>query len=146
MCAGVQAEARASVLLEDGDRHPQATARAPVGLVVVDVEVRAVTAVGALGLRGPRHRTVPAGLIVVRRRVVPVSRLVADRWDDPPPGAVGAVRPCAAALRRVLEAERLPQAPGRRTPFGCSRIKHLAEVSATPPASKHRALSSPRRR
>ncbi|WP_189841679.1 AfsR/SARP family transcriptional regulator [Streptomyces umbrinus] len=68
---------------------------------------------GALALKGPRHRAVLARLIVARRRVVPVARLVEDLWEDPPPGAVGAVQTFVAALRRVLEPERPPRAPAR---------------------------------
>ncbi|RSN08408.1 SARP family transcriptional regulator [Nonomuraea sp. WAC 01424] len=64
-------------------------------------------------LKGPRHRAVLARLIVARRRVVPVTRLVADLWDDPPPDAVGAVRTFVAALRRALEPGRPPRAPAR---------------------------------
>ncbi|MBV1937838.1 winged helix-turn-helix domain-containing protein, partial [Streptomyces sp. BV286] len=66
-----------------------------------------------LALKGPRHRAVLARLIVARRRVVPVTRLVEDLWDDPPPGAVGAVQTFVAALRRELEPERPPRAPAR---------------------------------
>ncbi|SEM43540.1 AfsR/SARP family transcriptional regulator [Nonomuraea pusilla] len=66
-----------------------------------------------IALRGPRHRAVLARLIVARRRVVPVARLVEDLWDDPPPGAVGAVRTFVAALRRALEPERPPRAASR---------------------------------
>ncbi|MEV4399259.1 BTAD domain-containing putative transcriptional regulator [Nonomuraea sp. NPDC049607] len=64
-------------------------------------------------LKGPRHRAVLARLIVARRRVVPVTRLVEDLWDDPPPDAVGAVRTFVAALRRALEPGRPPRAPAR---------------------------------
>ena len=66
-----------------------------------------------LALKGPRHRAVLARLIVARRRVVPVSRLVEDLWEEPPPGAVGAVQTFVAALRRVLEPDRPPRAPAR---------------------------------
>jgi DNA-binding SARP family transcriptional activator len=65
----------------------------------------------AIALKGPRHRAVLARLIIARRRVVPVTRLVEDLWDDPPDGAVGAVRTFVAALRRALEPERPPRAP-----------------------------------
>ncbi len=66
-----------------------------------------------LALRGPRHRAVLARLIVARRRVVPVARLVADLWDEPPSDAVGAVRTFVSALRRSLEPGRPPRAPAR---------------------------------
>ena len=64
-------------------------------------------------LRGPRHRAVLARLVVAHGRVVPVGRLVDDLWDDPPPGAVGAVRTFVAALRRALEPDRPPREPAR---------------------------------
>ena len=64
-------------------------------------------------LRGPRHRAVLARLLVARGRVVPVDRLVDDLWDDPPPGAVSAVRTFVAALRRALEPDRAPRTPPR---------------------------------
>lgn len=67
----------------------------------------------AIALKGPRHRAVLARLIVARRRVVPVSRLIEDLWEDPPPGAVGAVRTFVAALRRALEPQRPPRSPAR---------------------------------
>ncbi|ATL72354.1 BTAD domain-containing putative transcriptional regulator [Nocardia terpenica] len=66
-----------------------------------------------LGLKGPRHRAVLARLLVARRRVVPVSRLVADLWEEPPAGAIGAVRTFVADLRRVLEPDRPKRAPAR---------------------------------
>ncbi|MBF6060433.1 AfsR/SARP family transcriptional regulator [Nocardia terpenica] len=68
---------------------------------------------GVLGLKGPRHRAVLARLLVARRRVVPVSRLVADLWEEPPAGAIGAVRTFVADLRRVLEPDRPKRAPAR---------------------------------
>ncbi|WP_063734897.1 AfsR/SARP family transcriptional regulator [Streptomyces sp. RTd22] len=68
---------------------------------------------GALVLKGPRHRAVLARLIVARRRVVPVSRLVEDLWDEPPAGAVGAVQTFVGALRRALEPDRPPRARSR---------------------------------
>ena len=68
---------------------------------------------GALALKGPRHRAVLARLIVARRRVVPVSRLVEDLWDEPPAGAVGAVQTFVGALRRALEPDRPPRARSR---------------------------------
>jgi DNA-binding SARP family transcriptional activator len=64
-----------------------------------------------LGLKGPRHRAVLARLLIARRRVVPVVRLVADLWENPPPGAVGAVQTFVADLRRILEPSRPPRTP-----------------------------------
>ncbi|PWU61714.1 SARP family transcriptional regulator, partial [Micromonospora globispora] len=70
--------------------------------------------VGApIDLKGPKHRAVLARLVVARGRVVPVSRLVDDLWQEPPPGAVGAVRTFVAALRRALEPQRPPREPAR---------------------------------
>ncbi|MFJ9559291.1 BTAD domain-containing putative transcriptional regulator [Streptomyces fuscichromogenes] len=66
-----------------------------------------------LALKGPRHRAVLARLIVARGRVVPVARLVADLWEEPPPAAVGAVRTFVGDLRRALEPDRPPRAPAR---------------------------------
>lgn len=66
-----------------------------------------------IALKGPRHRSVLARLIVARGRVVPVSRLVDDLWTDPPGDAVGAVRTFVAALRRALEPGRPPRSPAR---------------------------------
>ncbi|MFG1674598.1 BTAD domain-containing putative transcriptional regulator [Micromonospora sp. NPDC049282] len=67
----------------------------------------------AVDLKGPRHRAVLARLIVARGRVVPVDHLVDDLWEDPPAGAVGAVRTFVAALRRRLEPQRAPREPAR---------------------------------
>ncbi|WP_435884865.1 AfsR/SARP family transcriptional regulator, partial [Streptomyces nigra] len=64
-------------------------------------------------LKGPRHRSVLARLVIARGRVVPVSRLVDDLWTDPPDNAVGALRTFVAALRRALEPDRPPRAPAR---------------------------------
>ncbi|MGW0842585.1 AfsR/SARP family transcriptional regulator [Streptomyces sp. NPDC002787] len=64
-------------------------------------------------LKGPRHRAVLARLILARRRVVPVSRLVEDLWEDPPAVAVGTVRTFVGGLRRALEPDRPPRAPAR---------------------------------
>ncbi|MFE9788507.1 BTAD domain-containing putative transcriptional regulator [Nocardia salmonicida] len=68
---------------------------------------------GPVALRGPRYREVLARLILADRRVVPVSRLVDDLWDEPPADAVGAVRTFVAGLRRALEPDRPPRTPAR---------------------------------
>nr|WP_284291627.1 helix-turn-helix domain-containing protein [Angustibacter aerolatus] len=52
-------------------------------------------------------------LVAARGRVLPVAVLVDDLWDDPPEGAVAAVRTFVAALRRALEPDRPPRAPAR---------------------------------
>ncbi|NUT35294.1 MAG: winged helix-turn-helix domain-containing protein, partial [Hamadaea sp.] len=61
------------------------------------------TAGTPIDLRGPRHRAVLARLVAARGRMVPVDRLVDDLWQQPPAGAVGAVRTFVAALRRAIE-------------------------------------------
>ncbi|WP_055588928.1 AfsR/SARP family transcriptional regulator [Streptacidiphilus griseoplanus] len=66
-----------------------------------------------LALKGPRHRAVLARLITARRRVVPLPRLVADLWVEPPRGAAGAVQTFVADLRRALEPHRPPRTPAR---------------------------------
>ncbi|MDI1454820.1 AfsR/SARP family transcriptional regulator [Streptomyces sp. ATE26] len=65
-----------------------------------------------LPLGAPRHREVLGRLLIARGRVVPVARLVTDLWEDEPPtGAIGAVRTFVAALRRALEPARPPRRP-----------------------------------
>ncbi|GAB3122650.1 BTAD domain-containing putative transcriptional regulator [Streptomyces calidiresistens] len=64
-------------------------------------------------LRGPRHRALLARLIIARGRVVPLPRLVADLWPEPPASAVPTVRTFVAALRRALEPDRPPRSPAR---------------------------------
>ncbi|MGA4840459.1 BTAD domain-containing putative transcriptional regulator [Streptomyces sp. G45] len=66
-----------------------------------------------LDLKGPRHRAVLARLLVARRRTVPVSWLVDDLWEDPPPTAVGTIRTFVGALRKALEPARPRRAPAR---------------------------------
>ncbi|WP_318783819.1 BTAD domain-containing putative transcriptional regulator [Streptomyces spectabilis] len=86
----------------------------------VPVEFRVLGPFGArdaqgrdLDLKGPRHRAVLARLIVARRRTVPVSWLVDDLWDEPPPTAVGTIRTFVGALRKALEPGRARRAPAR---------------------------------
>ncbi|WP_433079402.1 BTAD domain-containing putative transcriptional regulator [Dactylosporangium sp. CA-052675] len=65
-------------------------------------------------LKGPRHRTLLARLLVARGRVVPVGVLADDMWSGtPPPGAVAAIRTFVADLRRALEPDRPPRAEPR---------------------------------
>lgn len=66
-----------------------------------------------LAVKGLRQRAVLARLIVARRRVVPATRLVDDLWDEPGPGALGAVQTFVGALRRALEPDRPPRTPSR---------------------------------
>ncbi|GAA3936355.1 BTAD domain-containing putative transcriptional regulator [Actinomadura viridis] len=66
-----------------------------------------------ISLKGPRHREVLARLVAARGRVVPVELLAADLWEDPPQGAIGAIRTFVGALRRALEPDRPPRTPPR---------------------------------
>ncbi|WP_150239901.1 AfsR/SARP family transcriptional regulator [Nocardiopsis quinghaiensis] len=75
--------------------------------------VEAVSTHSALDLKGPRHRAVLARLLIAEGRVVPVDRLVADLWPEPPDGAVAAVRTFVFALRRSLEPDRPAREPAR---------------------------------
>jgi DNA-binding SARP family transcriptional activator len=68
---------------------------------------------GPVHLGGARHRAIVARLLLARGRVVPVSRLIADLWTDPPAGALGAVQTFVGELRRVLEPGRAPRTPAR---------------------------------
>jgi DNA-binding SARP family transcriptional activator len=68
---------------------------------------------GPVDLQGPRHRAVLGRLLVARGRVVPVDTLVADLWEDPPDGAVGALQTFVGALRKALEPDRPPRTPAR---------------------------------
>ncbi|MET7749168.1 BTAD domain-containing putative transcriptional regulator [Micromonospora sp. NPDC005367] len=75
--------------------------------------VRADDARGAVPLRGARQRAVLARLLVARGRMVPVDRLVDALWEEPPVGAVAALRTFVADLRRALEPDRPPRRPPR---------------------------------
>lgn len=68
---------------------------------------------GPVDLKGPRHRAVLARLLIARGRVVPVTQLVTDLWEDPPDGATGAIQTFIAALRKALEPDRPPRTPAR---------------------------------
>jgi DNA-binding SARP family transcriptional activator len=67
----------------------------------------------AVDLKGARQRAVLARLLVAKGRVVPVSWLIDDLWDDPPEGALGAVQTFVGALRKALEPDRPPRTPSR---------------------------------
>ncbi|ONI92711.1 SARP family transcriptional regulator [Saccharothrix sp. ALI-22-I] len=76
--------------------------------------LEAVDERGPVDLKGLRHRAVLARLLVARGRVVPVTRLIDDLWDDgAPEGALGAVQTFVGALRKSLEPDRPPRAPAR---------------------------------
>lgn len=62
-------------------------------------------------LSKPRHREIIGILLTARGRQVPTTVLVEELWDDPPAGAVGAVRTFIGELRRLLEPQRPARAP-----------------------------------
>lgn len=64
-------------------------------------------------LGGPRQRAVLARLVAARGRVVTADRLVEDLWDEPPQGALVALRTFVAALRRAIEPGRAARTPAR---------------------------------
>ncbi|MFI8525596.1 BTAD domain-containing putative transcriptional regulator [Promicromonospora sukumoe] len=64
-------------------------------------------------LGGPRQRAVLARLVVARGRVVTAGALVEDLWEEPPPGALAALRTFVAALRRGVEPGRTARTPAR---------------------------------
>src|SRR5687768_13232928 len=64
-------------------------------------------------LGGPRQRAVLARLVAAGGRTVTADRLVQDLWDEPPQGALAAVRTFVAALRRGLEPGRTARTPAR---------------------------------
>ncbi|MEU4559578.1 BTAD domain-containing putative transcriptional regulator [Actinoplanes sp. NPDC023936] len=66
---------------------------------------------GDIALRGARQRAVLARLLIARGHVVPIDQLITDLWDDPPDGAMSAVRTFIADLRRALEPDRPPRQP-----------------------------------
>ncbi|MGW0435145.1 BTAD domain-containing putative transcriptional regulator [Micromonospora sp. NPDC003197] len=75
--------------------------------------LEAVDGRGPVPLKGPRHRTVLARLLIARGRVVSTDRLVDDLWTTPPEGAVAAIRTFVADLRRALEPDRPSRQPAR---------------------------------
>src|SRR3954447_8839417 len=68
----------------------------------------------AVEIGGPRQRSVLAVLVLARGRVVPLDRLIDLVYEgDPPPSAVGSMQAYVSALRRMLEPDRPPRAPGQ---------------------------------
>jgi DNA-binding SARP family transcriptional activator len=105
-------------------------------------------------VRGARERTVLAMLLLADGDTVTVPRLVAAAWDDDPPaGAVKAIRNCVSALRHRLVADGGPVIPiqanpaGYRLPADAGRLdarefrhqvnaaRQLAAAGATVPAA-----------
>jgi DNA-binding SARP family transcriptional activator len=68
---------------------------------------------GPVHLKGLRHRAVLARLLVAGGRVVPVSTLIDDLWDEAPDGALGAIQTFVGELRKALEPDRPPRTPAR---------------------------------
>jgi DNA-binding SARP family transcriptional activator len=68
---------------------------------------------GPVNLKGLRHRAVLARLLIAKGRVVPVSRLIDDLWEEAPEGALGTVQTFVGALRKALEPDRPPRTPAR---------------------------------
>lgn len=110
-----------------------------------------------VALKGPRHRAVLARLLAARGRVVPLTVLIDDLWDQPPDGAAAAVRTFVAALRRALEPDRPPRAaatllvtegPGyavRPAPDAvdaCAFERMVAESVDMPPARSRELLDA----
>lgn len=71
---GVETEGGAPVLLEDGDRHPQAVSGLPVGQIVYDVDAGGGTVVGDDGRHRLAGRLQVRGADVVRDRCRPRVR------------------------------------------------------------------------
>ncbi|MFJ3403809.1 BTAD domain-containing putative transcriptional regulator [Promicromonospora sp. NPDC090134] len=92
------------------DRSGGPTAQVRVG-VLGPVTAWVDDAEAALG--GPRQRSVLARLVAARGRVVTAGRLVEDLWDEPPQGALVALRTFVAALRRAVEPGRAARTPAR---------------------------------
>ncbi|GAA3882801.1 BTAD domain-containing putative transcriptional regulator [Leifsonia kafniensis] len=64
-----------------------------------------------LRLSKSRHRELLALLTLAHGRAVSTSELIDELWDEPAPGAVGAVRTFIGELRRILEPHRPAHAP-----------------------------------
>lgn len=64
-------------------------------------------------LTKPRHREILSLLVVGHGRTVSTESLVEDLWEDPPSGAVGAIRTFIGELRRLLEPGRPARAPAQ---------------------------------
>lgn len=60
-----------------------------------------------------RRRELLGRLVAAGGRAVPLSVLLDDLWEDPPPAAAGTVRTFVAELRRALEPDRLPRTRSR---------------------------------
>src|ERR1700730_7401609 len=85
------------------------------GLLQVRVlgPVRAWQGDRELELGGPQRQAVQALLALRANQAVSRSELIDGIWgEDPPPSAVNALHVHVAALRRVLEPDRVSRAPG----------------------------------
>ncbi|VXC04601.1 conserved hypothetical protein [Citricoccus sp. K5] len=74
-------------------------------------QVRAEIEGVPLRLSRARHREILGILITAQGRAVSTGGLVEDLWEDPPDGAVGAVRTFVGEIRKVLEPQRPPRVP-----------------------------------
>ncbi len=82
---------------------------------------------GPVAVGGPKPRTLLAVLLLAGGEVVPADRLVAALWgDDPPPGALTALRAYVSRLRGVVG----PAAPLRHRPPGYSLTLEAATLDA----------------
>jgi predicted ATPase/DNA-binding SARP family transcriptional activator len=80
---------------------------------------------GPVALGGPKPRTLLAVLLVARGEVVPADRLVAALWgDDPPAGALTALRAYVSRLRGILggAANLRHRAPGYSLSLGTATL------------------------
>ncbi|MFD7310290.1 BTAD domain-containing putative transcriptional regulator [Promicromonospora sp. NPDC059942] len=98
--------------MSDRSGEPAAAATAPVRVGVLGPVTAWADGVAA-PLGGPRQRAVLARLVVARGRVVTADALVEDLWEEPPPGALSALRTFVAALRRAVEPGRAARTPAR---------------------------------
>ncbi|NAZ75479.1 SARP family transcriptional regulator [Kineococcus sp. T13] len=66
-----------------------------------------------VALGGPRQRELLGRLAAARGRAVTTAALVQDLWEEPGPGARGALATAVGELRRRLEPGRAPRTPAR---------------------------------
>ncbi|GAB2533327.1 BTAD domain-containing putative transcriptional regulator [Nocardia heshunensis] len=66
-----------------------------------------------LALKGPRHRALLARLLIAHGRVVPLTQLIDDLWEQPPRDPHGTIQTFVSDIRRILEPDRRPRQPAR---------------------------------
>ncbi|RIJ78948.1 SARP family transcriptional regulator [Nakamurella silvestris] len=84
----------------------------------------------SIRLKGPRHRSLLARLLIAHGRAVPLGSMVDALWADPPADPVGTIRTFVADLRRALEPNRTPRTPSRLLVTVGSGYQLKAEPSA----------------